>query len=288
MHIILGGTGHIGSALARALLDQGEPVTVVTRDAENAMARDLANRGANVAAADVLDTTALRRILHQGKRLFLLNPPAAPRANTTVEERRTLTSILAAIDGSGLERIVAESTYGAQPGQNIGDLGVLFEMEQALKVQPIPATIIRAAYYMSNWQPSIQTARESGVVFSLYPPDFALPMVAPEDIGALAARLMMQPADQASQTGPHYIEGPRHYTANDVAAALSAILGKPVRTEHITPDRWQANFKELGFSEEAAESFANMTRITLQGQFPPEGVVERGPTSLQDYLSQVK
>ncbi|MES2465380.1 MAG: hypothetical protein V4671_32840 [Armatimonadota bacterium] len=32
----------------------------------------------------------------------------------------------------------------------------------------------------------------------------------------------------------------------------------------------------------------NMTRITLQGVFPPKGVVERGPTSLQDYLSEVK
>ena len=32
MHIILGGTGHMGSATARALLDKGEPVTIVTRD----------------------------------------------------------------------------------------------------------------------------------------------------------------------------------------------------------------------------------------------------------------
>ncbi|MFS2017377.1 NAD-dependent epimerase/dehydratase family protein [Massilia sp. CT11-108] len=36
MHIIIGGTGHVGSATARALLRRGEPVTVVTRNAGHA------------------------------------------------------------------------------------------------------------------------------------------------------------------------------------------------------------------------------------------------------------
>lgn len=200
MHIILGGTGHIGAALAQALLEQGESVTIVTRDA--AKAGDLANRGARISSAEVQDTDALRRIFRTGKRLFLLNPPAAPATDTDVEERRSLASIFAAMDGAGLEKIVAESAYGAQSGKNIGDLGVLFEMEQALAAQSLPATIIRAAYYMSNWQPALQTAKETGIVSTLFPPDFRLPMVAPEDIGALAARLMIQPADQ---TGLHYM-----------------------------------------------------------------------------------
>ena len=30
MHIILGATGHVGSALAEALLAKGQPVTVIT------------------------------------------------------------------------------------------------------------------------------------------------------------------------------------------------------------------------------------------------------------------
>ena len=34
MYIILGATGHVGSAVAETLLGRGEAVTVVTRDAE--------------------------------------------------------------------------------------------------------------------------------------------------------------------------------------------------------------------------------------------------------------
>ena len=160
MHIILGSTGHVGSAVVQTLLDQGEVVTAVTHDPGKARAWQ--DEGAQTAIVDVHDPDALRRVLRAGRRLFLLNPPAAPSTDTDAEERRSLAAILAALKGSGLEKIVAESTYGAQPGERVGDLGVLYEMEQALAAQPIPATIIRAAYYMSNWDALLPTARDQG------------------------------------------------------------------------------------------------------------------------------
>jgi uncharacterized protein YbjT (DUF2867 family) len=62
------------------------------------------------------------------------------------------------LDGSGLEKIVAQSTYGAQPGEGKGDLNVLYDLEQALAAQPISVSVIRAAYYMSNWDAALKTA----------------------------------------------------------------------------------------------------------------------------------
>jgi hypothetical protein len=56
-----------------------------------------------------------------------------------------------ALEGSGLEKVVAESTGGAQPRDRIGDLNVLWELEEGLSRQTIPAAINRAAYYMTNW-----------------------------------------------------------------------------------------------------------------------------------------
>jgi uncharacterized protein YbjT (DUF2867 family) len=282
MHIILGGTGNIGSAVTRALLKRHEPVLVVTRAPSKA--EGLRQDGAHVAVADVHDTETLRDIFRQGRRLFLLNPPAAPSSDTTAEERRSLAAILSAINGAGLEKIVAESTYGAQPGERIGDLGVLYEMEQALTSQSISTTIIRAAYYMSNWRASLQAAREQGVVQTLYPGDFKLPMVAPADIGEIAARLMTEPIEQ---TGLHYVEGPDRYSSQDVAVVFATALGRPVFAESVPRDRWLAMFKNIGFSNEAAESFANMTAATLDETFPDLKSVERGVTSLHSYLSQM-
>ncbi|MBD2231421.1 NmrA family NAD(P)-binding protein [Phormidium tenue] len=282
MHIILGGTGNVGSAVARALLNRREPVLVVTRNPLKA--EELRRDGANVAVADVHDIETLRGIFRQGQRLFLLNPPAAPSLDMAAEERRSLAAILSAIDGADLQKIVAESTYGAQPGERIGDLGVLYEMEQALAAQLVPTTIIRAAYYMSNWCASLQSAREQGIIQTLFPADFKLPMVAPSDIGEVAARLMTEPIEQ---TGLHYVEGPDRYSSQDVATAFATALGRPVAAESIPRDQWLVMFKNIGFSNEAAESFANMTAATLDETFPDVDSVERGPTSLHNYLSQV-
>jgi uncharacterized protein YbjT (DUF2867 family) len=282
MHIILGATGNVGSVVEQTLLKRGESVIVVTRNPSKAA--KLHQSGAEVAVADVHDVNALRSIFRRGRRLFLLNPPAAPASDTAAEERRSLTAILSALDGSGLEKIVAESTYGARPGERLGDLGVLYEMEQALTAQPIPATIIRAAYYMSNWGASLQTACEQGVVQTLYPEDFKLPMVAPSDIGEFAARLMTEPIEA---TGLHLIEGLDRYSSQDVANAFAAALGRPIYAESIPRDRWLVAMKDMGFSNEAAESFTNMTAATLDETFPALSSVKRGMTSLHDYISQL-
>lgn len=281
MHIILGATGHVGSALAQALLARNEAVTVVTRDARKADA--LKTKGAHVAEVDVFDAAALHRVVAGGQRLFVLNPPAPPSTDTVAEERRSLQAIVAALEGCKLEKIVAESTYGAQPGDGIGDLGVLYDMEQALQAGPArtPFSAIRAAYYMSNWDASLQTARDEGKVHSMYPPDFKLPMVAPRDLGEFAARLMLGPAESS---GPHYVEGPERYSPGDVAQAFSRALGRPVEVAVTPPAQWEQAFRSLGFSDAAARSYAAMTRVTLENTQEP-AKPERGATSLDEYIS---
>jgi len=281
MHIILGATGHVGSALAQALLARNEPVTVVTRDARKAEA--LKTKGAHVAEVDVFDTAALHRVIAGGHRLFALNPPAPPSSDTVAEERKSLQAIVAAIEGCKLEKIVCESTYGAQPGDGIGDLSVLYDMEQALQAgnRNTPSSAIRAAYYMSNWDASLKTARENGQLHSMYPPDFKLPMVAPHDLGEFAARLMLGAAESS---GPHYVEGPERYSPGDVAQAFSKALGRPVEVVVTPPGQWEQAFRSMGFSEAGAKSYAAMTRITLENKEEP-AKPQRGATSLDEYIS---
>lgn len=282
MHIVLGGNGHVGSALAQTLLAQGEPVTIVSRRSESTPAWQ--KRGAQVEVVDVHDTEELCRVFAKGKRLFLLNPPAEPATDTDVEERKSLASILEAIENSSLEKIVAESTYGAQPGHRIGDLGVLYEMEQQLAAQPIPFSIIRATYYMSNWRFSLQTAQQDGVIHTFFPLDVVLPMVAPHDIGQLAARLMTEPVES---TGLYNIEGPERYSSLDVAAAFAKALQKPVKAVETPRDRWINTLQNMGFSNAAAESFSNMTTVAIEGELPTRDTATRGAISLESYIEEL-
>jgi uncharacterized protein YbjT (DUF2867 family) len=279
MYIILGGTGHVGSAAARALLERGEAVTIVGHDA--ARAPEWERRGARFACADAHDPEALRAVFRTGRRAFLLNPPAAPATDTDAEEKSTIAAILAALDGSGLEKVVAESTYGAQAGERLGDLTTLYELERGLAAQPIPATIQRAAYYYSNWDAAADSARTHGVIESFYPEDYELPMVAPGDLGRQAARFLTEPI---GRSGTHYVEGPRRYTPADVAEAYAAVLGKPVEVEVIARADWFDGYRRMGFSPAAAEAYVRMTEVTLKAPATPADPI-RGETTLRDYVA---
>jgi len=280
MYIILGATGHVGSAVAEALLSMGEPVTIITRDA--AKSERWRQKGVEVAVANVHDVEALRRIFRKGKRLFLLNPPASPDTDTVAEEKKSLASIMAAVAGSDLEKIVAESTYGAHDGEGVGDLGVLYEMEQKLAETRIPYSVIRGAYYMSNWDWILKTAEEEGRIYSLYPADFKIPMVAPVDLGQFAAQLLTEPIDR---TGLYYVEGPEPYAPADVANAFSEALGKPVETVVIPRTEWISYLTNSGFSQKAAEAMAAMTDITLDQKFEVSDSPVRSVTSLREYIA---
>ena len=282
MYIILGGTGHVGSSVATALLKKDEKVTVITHDDKKVA--EWEKRGAKTAVVDVLDTDKLREIFNTGTRLFLLNPPANPATDTVAEEQKTLSSILKALENSSIEKVVGESTYGAQSGEGVGDLGVLFDMEERLKEMNLSVTVIRAAYYMSNWNASLETAQKEGVVHTLYPVDFKLPMVAPKDIGEIAAKLLSEPIDES---GLHYVEGPEMYSSADVADAFAGALGKPVKAVETPKDKWLPALQQVGFSEKAAKSMAAMTKVTLEEKYEKTQSPMRGETTLSQYIENL-
>jgi uncharacterized protein YbjT (DUF2867 family) len=281
MHVVLGATGHVGSAVTMALLDRGQPVTVVTRNRDRA--EPFRRRGAEVAVVDVGDTSGLRAVLQRGRHAFLLMPPADPATDTVAEERRTVAAIVRALEGIHLEKVVVQSTYGARPGEGLGDLGVLYEFEQAVRAVGLRTSVVRAAYYMSNWDGALDTARAEGVVHTFLPADFALPMVAPSDLGRVAARLLTEDVDH---TGLHCVEGPEHYSAADVAGAFATALARDVRVVETPRAAWIDAFRALGFSPAAAASYARMTALTVDGAERP-AAPERGPTTLTHYIASL-
>lgn len=279
MYIILGGTGNVGSSVAETLLEKGEKVTIVSRDEKKVS--EWKRKGAKVAVVDVLETDKLREVFKTGKRAFLLNPPGDFSGDNVTAEKRTVASIVRALENSGIEKVVAESTYGAQKGDGIGDLGVLYEFEEGLRKLNIAADVIRAAYYMSNWEMSLESAKNEGVVHTLYPPDFKLPMVSPKDIGKINARFLME---NSSGVRIHYVEGPKEYSSADVAEAFEKTLGKKVEAVQTPREKWFETLKQAGFSDIAADSMVKMTELTLEATEKPESPV-RSTTTLDEYVA---
>lgn len=283
MFVVMGATGHLGSVVVDTLLAQNQAVLGLVHSPDRAA--DLEAKGARPVIIDAHDPDALRAAFSLGRRAFLLNPPAAPSTDTDREETATACAILQALDGSGLEKVVAASTMGAAAGEALeprtGDSSILYDFETGLAAQPIPAAIDRGAYYLSNFDLQLDEIRRTGELQTMYPADFRLPMVAPHDLGLVAARRLISDTDDV---GVISIEAPVRPSWNDIAAAFAKALDRDVRVVTTPRQDWIGTFKAQGFSAAAADAYARMTGMALDGPITPQSETEKGETTVEAYI----
>jgi uncharacterized protein YbjT (DUF2867 family) len=238
---ITGITGQVGGVLAKTLLAAGKPVRAVVRSAEKG--KPWADRGCEVAIADMADSAALAKAFAGAQGVFVLLPPVFAPAPGFPESKTVIAALKAALTSARPAKIVALSTIGAQATRpNL--LTQLQLLEQALSELPIPVAFLRAAWFMENFAWDVKSAMKQGVVASfLQPLDQLYPMVATADIGRVAAELLQQ-----DWTGKKIVEleGPQRISPNDVAATFSKLLGRAVRVEAVPREKWDALFVAQG------------------------------------------
>jgi NAD(P)H dehydrogenase (quinone) len=115
--------------------------------------------------------------------------------------------------------------------------------EEGLRTVPVPVAFLRAAWFMENASWDVEAAKVGVVPSFLQPLDHPIPMIATADVGHVAADLLRE-----SWTGLRIVEleGPRRYSANDIAAGFTEALGRPVRTEPVPRDTWEVLFRSQG------------------------------------------
>ncbi|QSN64777.1 NmrA family NAD(P)-binding protein [Caballeronia sp. M1242] len=239
MYAITGISGQVGGALADALLQAGQSVRAVVRDAKKG--EPWAARGCEVANARMTDANALAQAFEGAHGVFILLPPQFDPLPGFPETREVIEAVVSAVQRAKPRKIVCLSTIGAQAKEtNLLTQHTL--LQDALIAQPIPVTFLRPGWFMENSAWDVQSAREEGVVHSfLQPLDRAIPMVATEDVGRTAARLLM---DDSHGTRVVELEGPQRVSPRDIAAAFSAVLGKPVTAQAVPRESWRDMFEQ--------------------------------------------
>lgn len=241
MYVVTGITGQVGSALARTLLDAGQPVRAVVRDAARGEAWH--RRGCEIALADLDDAAASAAAFAGSQGVFVLLPPTFDPSPGFTEARRTIASIRAALAQAQPAKAVVLSTIGAQSTHEnlLTQLGLL---EQALGDLPMPVAFLRAAWFIENAQWDVAPARDQGQLPSFLDPlDRPIPMVSVADVGRTAAELL-----QDTWTGRRIVEleGPRRIAPRDIAASFARLLGRDVRPHAIARNEWDALFRAQG------------------------------------------
>ncbi len=157
---------------------------------------------------------------------------------------------------------------------------MLYDFEEVLRAQPSRPTILRAAYYMSKWDPFLDAAR-SGTLPTMLPPDLSCRWSRPPISVRAAARLLTEPLARRASISS---KGWKRYTPGDVAEAFARALGGPSNRMSSHGTSGEAAYADLGFSPPAAHSYAEMTVLSVEGGFDMPASPERGSTTLQAYI----
>ena len=240
MFAITGVTGKVGGAVAQSLLAQGYKVRAVVRDAEKG--RSWAAQGCETATASVEDATGLTKAFHGVEGVFLMTPPNYDPEPGFPETHKAAAAIWQAIETSRPGKVVYLSTVGAQVAEH-NLLNNSKITEDMLRTTSIPIALLRAAWFMENAAWDVEAARKGGIPSFLQPLDHRIPMVAASDIARTAAELLGEAWTGVRMTE---LEGPRRYSANDIAAGIGAALERPVRAEAVPHDQWETLFRSQG------------------------------------------
>lgn len=285
MFVIAGATGNTGGAVARTLLAQGKPVTVLVRDVKKA--DSWREKGAEVATASLEDTHAVARALASAEGAYLLIPPNYKTEDALGYGFRVGEALAGAVKASGIPHVVLLSSVGAQQAHGTGPIRSLHHAETVLWPAAQNLTLIRAAYFLQNWASSVDGVRNQGVLHNFLTPERKIPMVSTADIGKIAAAALTEPA-----RGRRVVElaGPEDYSPQDIAQTFAAALGKPVKLEMHPLDAVIPTFTAVGFSQDLARLFREMIEGINSGNVTYEGkgaTLQRGNVTALEAVNQM-
>ncbi len=283
MHVVLGANGRAGGETARALLESGEPVRVVLRNARHG--ERWTALGAEVAVARIEDADAMAHALKGASGAFLLNPPPAD-GDPFVRTGELGAALAAAVRRARLPKAVILSSVGAQHASGTGVIATLNRFEALLDGASPATAFLRPGYFVETWGDVAPAAKADRTLPTFLDPAQRIPMVSTIDVGRAAAGLLRE-----EWTGKRIVElsGPEDWSAGDVATAFAAVLGHPVAPILVPAERRAALLAEQGVPAEVAAALLGMYEGIANGLVTqqPGNEHRRGTTSLKTAIERI-
>ncbi|RKT88106.1 Uncharacterized conserved protein YbjT, contains NAD(P)-binding and DUF2867 domains [Saccharopolyspora antimicrobica] len=285
MHVITGASGRTGRAAASHLLEHGHDVRAVGRDPRNLA--HLADRGAQIHQADQSDPTAMTTALREADTAYLVIQPnyIPDHPDFAAFQDQAAAALTDALTQSGVRRVVALSSWGAQHPSGTGPVAGLHRFEKRLSTVPgVDITWLRAGYYMENLLDHLDSVRTHRRIIAPFDPDVPLPLITTTDVGTAAAEELTRP-----QTGTRIreLQGERDVTMNEVAQAIATAIDAPVTYERCTVETFHEQLREAGVSDNVAAMMAEVPHAMNTGHLrmtQPRTPETTTPTSLETFI----
>ena len=268
--LVYGATGTQGTPVVEYALAAGHPVRVLTRDADRA--RHWADRGAEVAVADLADPASLAAA-NEGVGAVVLQLPL----QYDLELHQTYgRNAVDAARTAGVDLLVLNTSAHVLAGTGVRVYEARQEVIDHLHASGIPNIVLRPTFFMEillgPWiRPGIVG---DGVIAFPLPADLPMSWVSAWELGSYAVAALDRP-DLAGRTFD--IGGPEALTGTDMAECFSGFLQRPISYVPVSPDDYEAALVPLFGATVAREVAAQVRCITSRGT----GAVEMSATAAE-------
>jgi uncharacterized protein YbjT (DUF2867 family) len=288
MIVITGASGRTGKRAAEVLLDKGEKVRAIGRDA-NRLA-PLAKLGAEPFVGRIEDVPQLTAAFEGAEAVYLVLPEDVSQQDMRAHQDRISDCYAAALAKARVPFVVNLSSMGAQHSSGTGPIVGLHNQEQKLNaIGGLNVLHMRAGYFMDNLLMSIGSLRGTGTLPGGIPGDVQIPWIATRDIGAYAAeRLASRDFKDSSVQELH---GQRDVSMNEAAALVGKAIGRTdVRYEQIPGPVLGTALAQMGLPAKTAELIVEMWNGASAGLMQPQeqrSARNTTPTSLETFVAEV-
>ncbi|GGS70282.1 NAD(P)H-binding protein [Streptomyces cinerochromogenes] len=289
MILVTTPTGQIGSQVLDNLLDAGDAageVRVIVRDPARLSPRVRARVETVTGSHADPDVTA--KACAGVDRVFWLAPPV-PTADSVEGHFRAFTRPLVdAVRTEGVERVVGVSTLGRGVARNAGQISASLAMDDEIRATGVHHRALCPPYLMENLLHQASAIRDSGVIAMATYGDRVLRTCTTRDIGAVAARLLLD----GSWTGQEDVPtvGPDALTPEDMARVVSEVLDRPVRFRRLGEAEYKATLLRHGASEDWARGVTDLASASAEQGFYGSAAPttpETAPTSFRRWCEEV-
>lgn len=284
MYTITGATGNTGRRIAEVLLEEGRQVRVIGRSLERL--KGLAARGAEPFVASLDDAAAMTRALEGTRAAYLLIPPAYGEPDFRAYQNRVGQALAEAVSAARVSHVVNLSSVGAHLAEGVGPINGLHDQEQRLnRLAGVHVLHLRPVSFMENLLFNIDLIKQAGINGTPLRADLAIPMIATQDIAAVATRHLLA-LDFFGKTTQELL-GPREISMAEATRIIGKAIGKPdLPYVQFLYEEAERAMIETGMSPDTASAFVEMYRAFNDGLLlptEPRSAANTTPTSFDAF-----
>jgi NAD(P)H dehydrogenase (quinone) len=281
---VVGATGNTGRAVVKELKALGQNPVAVVRNADKA--REVLGADAKVAVADLADKAALEKALAGADTVFMVvghGPQLAEQQNNAID------AALAA----GTKYLVRLSAgpMVARPDSPTAVGRAHHAADEKMHSSKIGWVILRPGLFMQNVLGQAASIKADSKIVMPYPADFPLALIDVRDTGAVAARILADPAPHAGKT---YEFSGKQTTNGDFADVFSQVLGRKIAYVPVTVEQNEAAMKSRNMPDWLVAHLVGIARIGNAGGFSTantkaiEDIVKRPPITTRQFVTDFK